>query len=140
MSDANRLPLKVFLASLLTVLFAFAAPGPMVTEAPAACDPDNAWDDRFRTSGVNGPIYDVAAGASGEVYIVGAFTAVDDVAANHVAKWDGTRWSALGAGVSGGYAVAVSGTDVYVGGDNVSKWDGSTWTSLGSAGAGSVQS
>ena len=52
-------------------------------------------------------------------------------------------WSALGAGTSGTcYAVAVQGTDVYVGGSFanigglsascIAKWDGSTWSVLGS--------
>ena len=37
-----------------------------------------------------------------------------------IAKWDGSAWSALGSGMWGGnavYALAVSGTDLYAGGD-----------------------
>ena len=37
---------------------------------------------------------------------------------NRVAKWDGSGWSALGLGLNNWvYALAVSGSDVYVGGD-----------------------
>ena len=57
----------------------------------------------------------------------------------HVAKWNGTAWSALGGSISlnGVRALAVSGTEVYVGGDisglailGIAKWNGSTWSGL----------
>src|SRR5437868_3429700 len=66
---------------------------------------------------------------------------------NRVAKWDGTNWSALGAGVSDTvFALAGGGTNVYVGGDftatldngqfrtlnRIARWDGTTWSPLGS--------
>ena len=65
--------------------------------------------------------------------------------ANGVAKWTSSAWSALGSGLgTGGWvnALAVSGSDLYVGGyfttavggsaNCVAKWDGSTWSALGS--------
>ena len=64
-------------------------------------------------------------------------------AANYyLAKWDGSTWSALGAEPDGlVYALAVSGTDLYVGGSfaavgsleaySIAKWDGSAWSALG---------
>ena len=62
---------------------------------------------------------------------------------NNIAKWDGSRWSALGSGVNFGvYAIAISDSDVYVGGDfttaggisanHIAKWNGSTWFPMGS--------
>jgi hypothetical protein len=41
-----------------------------------------------------------------------------DSAANHIAKWDGNRWSPLGSGVIGAEvdAIATTGREVYVGG------------------------
>ena len=65
---------------------------------------------------------------------------------NSIAKWDGTQWWTLGAGMSGGdegqgvYALAVIKGDLYAGGDftvagstsvgNIAKWDGAQWWAL----------
>jgi hypothetical protein len=96
------------------------------------------------------------------LYVGGDFTNVQNGAttldaADYVARWDGTNWSALGSdGLGGGslnstvYALAVSGTDVYVGGmftdvhdavdgtldaaDYVAKWNGLKWSALGNDG------
>ena len=77
---------------------------------------------------------------SGNVYVGGDFTFVGTVPANNIAKWDGRAWSALGPGIDDiAYALAVSGTNLYAGGDNpypISKWDGSAWSALGSGVAG----
>jgi hypothetical protein len=56
--------------------------------------------------------------ASGSnLYAGGYFTMAGGTPANCVAKRDGTNWSALGIGVAGPVlAVAVSETNVYVGG------------------------
>jgi hypothetical protein len=77
--------------------------------------------------------------------------------ADHVARWNGSAWSALGANAAGSdgflpaastvYSLATSGSKVFVGGvfanangdplaDNVAEFDGTRWTSLGSNGAG----
>src|SRR5207247_5533609 len=56
-------------------------------------------------------------------------------AANDIGKWNGSTWTALGSGINAAVlALAVSGTDVYAGGEfgGVAKWNGSTWTALGS--------
>jgi hypothetical protein len=97
-----------------------------------------------------------------DLYVAGYFTNVNNGgtvlnAADYVAKWDGTNWSALGSnGANNGslgavaFSLAVSGSDVYVGGnfayvnnggavlsaaDYVAKWDGTNWAALGSNGA-----
>ena len=55
---------------------------------------------------------------NGNLCIGGGFTIVGEVLANYVAKWDGSAWSALGAGVNNPfYALAVAGSNLYVGGD-----------------------
>ena len=85
----------------------------------------------------------------------GNFYESDDQATKRIAVWDGTSWKGLhdpSNGVSrgvysfdneGGYvnAIAVSGSDVYVGGyftlagatqvRHIAKWNGSSWSSLG---------
>ena len=100
-----------------------------------------------------------------DVYVGGRFTDVSNHGLNipeadYVAKWDGANWSALGGNGNGNgslighvFALAVSGTDLYVGGqftnvnnngvslpaaDYVAKWDTVTenWSELGSNGAG----
>ncbi|CAN5883833.1 hypothetical protein BH11VER1_BH11VER1_05640 [soil metagenome] len=87
--------------------------------------------------------------ASGNLYIGGAFTFVGTVPVNHIAKWNGTAWSALGTGTGGNvHALAVSGSDLYAGGDfttaggvaanMVAKWDGTTWSALGTGTGGNV--
>ncbi|MBK7204017.1 hypothetical protein [Candidatus Amarolinea dominans] len=111
---------------------------------------------------LNSTVYAIAISGA-DVYVGGAFTNVNNngtslTAADYVAKWNGSAWSALGSnGASNGslsatvYAIAISGTDVYVGGnftnvnnagtslpeaDRIAKWDGTSWSALGSDGAG----
>ena len=85
--------------------------------------------------------------AGSNVYAGGAFLFATNtggvvVAANRVAKWDGSSWSALGEGMNDYVAaLAVSGSDVYVGGNfisvggiaanRVARWNGSSWSALG---------
>jgi len=104
--------------------------------------------------GTDGPIHALAVfddGGGPALYAGGVFTSAGSVAANSIAKWDGSTWSALGGGVTGGvanggvYALTVyddgSGPALYAGGDfttaggasanRIAKWDGSTWSALG---------
>jgi hypothetical protein len=72
------------------------------------------------------PIADLAISpSSGRIYVGGGFNRVIDgttahptnVAANNIAVWDGTRWSALGSGVNGRVnALVASGNNLYIGG------------------------
>ncbi len=78
------------------------------------------------------------------VYAGGFFTTAGGIAANSIAKWDGSSWSALGSGMNynGVCALAVSGSNVYAGGyfdiaggspaNSIAKWNGSSWSALGS--------
>jgi hypothetical protein len=66
----------------------------------------------------NGPYVDALAVSGSTLYAGGDFTAAGGSAANFIAQWDGTNWSALGSGMDGGVnALAVSGSDLYAGGD-----------------------
>ena len=83
-----------------------------------------------------------------DLYVAGYFTAVTNyggvpLTANYVAKWNGSTWSALGAGANNIVrALAVSGANLYAGGDftmagsdlanYVARWDGSSWSAMGS--------
>ncbi len=68
-------------------------------------------------NGMNGTVWALAVSGNGDVYAGGEFTTAGEKNTNHIARWDGSSWSALGSGVdSTVYALAVSGSDLYVGG------------------------
>lgn len=72
-----------------------------------------------------------------------------NLSVNRIAKWNGSAWSALAKGVNNAvYAIAVDGSDIYVGGgftkacavdlcgsgtqvNYIAKWNGSSWSALG---------
>ncbi len=105
------------------------------------------WDSLgtgvYNTNGFS-EVFALAVSGS-NVYMGGNFTTVDDVPANSIARWDGTAWHPLGAGIRGQYsqtvrALAATGSTVYAAGSfttagdvattNVAKWDGSAWSSM----------
>ncbi len=117
--------------------------------SPAETNQDDNWDARFNLPGIEGEVYAVAVSGN-DVYVAGRFTTAGGVRVNNIAKWNGSAWSALGNGISGepargvpayAYALAVSGSEVYVGGsfttageiaaNNIAKWNGTSWSALG---------
>ena len=78
------------------------------------------------------------------LFVGGTFITADQIRANNIAKWDGTKWSSMGNGVRGRMdkvrSIAASDSDVYVGGSfsiageesvhNIAKWNGSKWSPL----------
>ena len=107
-------------------------------------DGDEKWDPRFGLVYPNNAVYTVAVVGT-DVYVGGSFTQVDGIpGTNHIGKWDGMEWSALGLGVDDVvYDIAVGGQDIYVGGsfrqaggitaNCIAKWNTltNTWSSLG---------
>ncbi|NTV45943.1 MAG: T9SS type A sorting domain-containing protein, partial [Chlorobiales bacterium] len=104
------------------------------------------------STGLNGTVYTLAVSGT-DLYVGGDFTKLSgtNTFVYYIAKWSTTSssWSALGSGSNIGVgapvrAIAVSGTDVYVGGqfvtaggtlvsaNRIAKWNGSTWSALGS--------
>lgn len=102
---------------------------------------------RFEALGVGVDDAVTALAVSGEdVYVGGSFSLAGGRPANHVARWNGSAWSALGAGAGNGVngvvnALAMAGSDLYVGGsfaqagglsaNGIARWNGSGWSSLG---------
>jgi hypothetical protein len=90
--------------------------------ASAAASFSNAnWLSTGWLPGANGIVRAATTDDSGNLYIGGDFTVVGNAAANHVAKWNGSTWSAVGDGMNGSvYALAVYGSNVYAAG--LSLW------------------
>src|SRR5438552_18833900 len=116
---------------------------------PRATPGDENWDGRFPgPPGVNGVVRAAAIGPNGDLYVGGDFTMAINSSgnyfpANHVARWDGSGWSALGSGVNNSVnALAVTREGVvFVGGNFtsagaisakfVARWNGTNWSALG---------
>lgn len=105
-------------------------------------------------SAPNNAVYGMCFGPDGSLYITGTFTQVGAMAANRIAKFDGSTWSALTSGGSNGLGPGgTNGNDCIVGPDgmlyvsgafttagsttcnNIAKWDGTTWSALSSGGS-----
>src|SRR5436190_1600435 len=136
-SSMNRLSHQS-LAALAALLL-----GPFNAHLHAASFSDDNWTSMGGIPGANASVHAAVVDGSGNLYIGGDFTAVGDVVANYIAKWDGTNWSSLGSGMNNSvYALAVSGSDLYAGGyfttaggsiaNYIAKWNGSSWSALGS--------
>jgi hypothetical protein len=91
-------------------------------------------------------VFDDGHGAA--LYAGGSFATAGGVSANHVARWDGTSWSALGRGTDAAVkTLAVfddgSGPALYAGGaffaagsvaaNRIAKWNGTRWSNVGDA-------
>jgi hypothetical protein len=91
-------------------------------------------------------MYSAAVAPNGDIYVSGTFSSINGVAANNIAKWNGTTWSALGTGLGPGAGVAIKlalapNGDLYACGNfhtaggiacwHIARWDGSSWHSMG---------
>ena len=122
---------------------------------PIRIDPtitDADWVSMGGIPGVDEDIYALVIDPSGNLYTGGEFTVAGEVVVNHVARWDGSTWSALGSGMNGNvYALEVDNAgNLYVGGrfdtagdivvNGIAKWDGNEWSALGGGVNGYVNS
>jgi trimeric autotransporter adhesin len=108
------------------------------------------WDDKRWSrigeistgDGANGRIRALCR-VGNDVYAGGSFTAIGNVRASRIARWDGLRWWPMGQGVNGIVQAIAQGIDgLYVGGDfttagglvspRIARWDGSQWHPLAS--------
>jgi hypothetical protein len=107
------------------------------------------WSPGFEVRGTDGSVHASAVfddGSGPALYVAGKFRTAGDAQASNVARWDGSKWSAVGAGTDLiVYALEVfddgSGPALYAGGsfhqaggapaELVARWDGTTWSPLG---------
>jgi hypothetical protein len=97
------------------------------------------WDSRFGIPGTHGEINTIAVSGR-DMYIGGAFSTVDDLKVNQIARWDGVSWFPLGEGLHGVVnTIAIAGRNVWAGGGfGIMKWDGHAWTSPGGGVGGTI--
>jgi len=83
------------------------------------------------------------------LYAGGYFITAGGITVNHIAKWNGTDWSALGTGTDGKVtALCMHNGELYAGGafttaggvsaKNIAKWNGNSWQALGAGVDGQV--
>src|SRR5262245_52723033 len=85
--------------------------------AAAADFSDSNWSSMGGVPGADSQVNVAAIDSSGNCYIGGGFGVVGDVVANHIAKWNGVTWTALGSGLNNVvYALATSSNNVFAGG------------------------
>jgi len=94
-------------------------------------------------------IFDDGFGGGPALYAGGRFTTAGGTAANRIARWNGSSWSAVGSGMDdevdvlmvwddgsgGGPALYAAGDFTIAGGaaaSRIARWNGSTWSPLGS--------
>lgn len=105
------------------------------------------------SSGSGPDVFSLAVSGT-NLYVGGQFSAAGGISATNIACWNGSSWSALGSGISGGefsgvYSLAAVGPNVYAGGSfssagggsvvNVAQWNGTTWSAMGSGLSGAVE-
>ena len=87
----------------------------------------------------------VAMASDGDIVVGGVFSVINGVAAQNIARWNGSSWSAIGSGIS----TAVTGVDVLLSGDvvalanvtigsgdvvsSVRRFSAGAWTTVGPA-------
>src|SRR5688572_3891866 len=140
------------LPPVLVVGGGFHSAGPFAANGVAVVDlVTGTWS--ALGSGVGGPsgpglfagVSAMTTAANGDLVVGGAFQTAGGLHAGNIARWNGTSWSALGAGI-GSYGVtalaALPNGDIVAAGpftsaggvsvNGIARWDGSAWWPLGS--------
>jgi hypothetical protein len=113
------------------------------TLADAQCTPG--WRERGNFGTLNGTVFALTvwdAGNGPELYAGGYFTSAGSTAVNHVARWDGVSWHALGSGTDDAvYCFFEYDGELIIGGrfttaggapaNRIAAWNGSSWRNLG---------
>ncbi len=119
----------------VTLLLAVLSPVTAV-----AIEGDENWSASFALPGADAEVNSTLVFNS-DLIIGGDFLHVGQYAANRIALWDGSSWSAMGAGFDAPvHALAVHGGELYAAGEfdhsgtvplsRVARWDGVSWQPL----------
>jgi len=96
------------------------------------------------STGMNGSVKClITDNTNNVVYAGGAFTTADGQTVNYISKWNGTTWSAVGAGFNNTvWALTFYNNELYAGGaftlsgtttvNGIAKWNGNAWVAVGS--------
>ena len=152
--NGNVVALKIIGSTLYIGGSFLDATGIKSADSLVACDLNTGTPQALGTQdGVTGSVYALAADSNGILYAAGAFINMGgNLAADHVAAFNGSAWSSMGSGPSNGggpvqdiaRSITAQGTNVYVGtdslniggiaqADHVAKWNGSAWSAMGSS-------
>ena len=103
------------------------------------------WDNQFGPTALSGngdlPVYASVVDGN-DLYLAGDFLYAGGLIVNHIVKWDGTKWEALGTGMNDRVtALAIHNGILYAGGwfttagsdsaYHIASWDGTHWSALG---------
>lgn len=109
---------------------------------------DESWTRLKDAAKLNDSALALTVDGVGNLYAGGRFTSINGVSANHIAKWNGKKWTALDLGLGLGSeldshvsALVIDGSgNLYAGGvfakagkvsvNNIAKWDGEHWSPL----------
>lgn len=130
--------------ALTVVVRSFTAIVALCAAAPQGWGSCTDAQPGFHVRGVSGSVsasvvHDDGTGPA--LYVGGLFASVGEVAAANVARFDGSQWSGLGAGLNGWVQALVSHVEAGVpvlyaaGYFGLARWDGQSWTHLGSLGS-----
>lgn len=147
------------MSSLRSISFSLAVAMPPALPVFAAQAPCSEWGGGFSPPGVDGRVlaltsYDPPGAASARLVAAGEFTRTQTSRAEHIAAWDGSSWSALGAGTDGPvWALCAfddgGGAALFAGGSfghagtvaaaSIARWDGAEWSALAAGLLGGVR-
>lgn len=127
----------------------FTSAGNTITTYVAKLNSSNEWE--AMSTGMSGRV-NCFSNYKNELYAGGKFTYASGITANGIAKWDGNKWSPVGAGVFGGeseiFALEVYNGELYAGGNfikmdnqycyNIAKFNGTSWSPTGSGAVGAL--
>jgi len=107
--------------------------------------PYAAWSEggAWTALGLDGPVHALWSDGDDPLYAAGAFTTGSGTTLNHLGRWTGETWEALGSGLDGAAHALARAPDgsLYVGGEftvaggvsanRIARWDGTAWHALG---------
>lgn len=112
----------------------FYSVGALSARSLAVYDPvTDVWSN---IGDVDGDVFHVSALSNGDLLVAGALRSIGGVAVTNIARWDGSAWSGVGAGVARAVncVVELPNGDLVAGGfGGLERFDGTTWAPFGNA-------